>query len=82
MENITEIKDGSQAKSELWELAREGARKMIQTALFIEQQEFLEQYSHLQTEDGSRRFVCKPALTVTHPAGQVSDPPCDPMRTS
>ena len=57
MKNIKEISDSSQSKSVLWELAREGARSMIQAALIQEQQEFIEQYGHLLTESGQKRFV-------------------------
>lgn len=74
MDKIAELLDGSQAKSALWELAQQGARRMIQTALLLEQQEFLEQYGHLLTEDGSKRFVKNgylPEREISMPAGKI-----------
>ena len=72
MENITEIKDGSQAKSALWELAQEGARTMIQAALIQEQADFIEKHAHLLTEDGKKQIVRNgflPERTIKTPAG-------------
>lgn len=74
MENIIEIKDDSQPKTKLWELAREGARTMIQAALVQEQMEFLEKYSHLVTETGLSRFVKNgflPERELHMPAGKI-----------
>jgi len=74
MEKIKEINDGSQLKSALWELAREGARSMIQAALIQEQQEFLEQYGHHLTETGQKQFVKNgflPERNLMMPAGNI-----------
>ncbi len=74
MEKITGIEDRSQLKSALWELAREGARSMIQVALLQEQQEFLEQYGHNLTETGQKQFVKNgflPERNIMMPAGNI-----------
>ena len=74
MDNISEIKDSGQSKSALWELAREGARVMIQAALIQEQQEFIEQHTHLLTETGRKRFVkngFQPEREIQMPAGKI-----------
>ena len=57
MKKIKHSYDASQAKSALYELAREGARKMIEIALIEEQDVFLKKYSHLLTRSDSKRLV-------------------------
>lgn len=74
MEKITEIHNASQPKSALWELAKEGARQMIQAALIQEQQEFLEEYGHLITENNQQRFVKNgylPERKIKMPVGNL-----------
>lgn len=74
MEIITEIKDASQPKTALWELAREGARSMIQAALIQEQNDFLEEYGHLVTQEGNKRFLKNghlPKREIKMPAGSI-----------
>jgi len=74
MKNITELEESSQAKTALWELAREGARVMIQTALLQEQREFLEHHGHLMTDSGRKRFVKNgflPERNVKMAAGSI-----------
>lgn len=74
MKNVSEIKEFSQSNSVLWELAREGARTMIQAALIQEQEEFLANYSHLLDPDG-RQLVVKngylPERNIKTSAGEL-----------
>lgn len=74
MRNVSEIKEFGQAKSVLWELAREGARTMIQAALIQEQEEFLAAHSHLLDESGKRLIVKNgflPERELKTPAGEI-----------
>lgn len=57
MKEVTDLAQYSQPKSILWEIAREGAREMIQRALIYEQEEFLRQHEDLLTEAGKQRLV-------------------------
>lgn len=57
MERIKKQDVQGQVKSILWELAREGARAMIQAALVQEQEDFLKAHSHLLDNHGRKRLV-------------------------
>jgi len=74
MENIAKVKDSSQAKSALWELAQKGAKEMIQAALILEQEEFLQEFQKRVTDEGLKRFVkngFNPGREILMPGGKV-----------
>lgn len=74
MRNVSEIKEISQSNSVLWELAKEGARTMIQAALIQEQEEFISNHSHLLDKDGKRLIVKNgylPERNIKTSAGEI-----------
>lgn len=74
MRNVSEIKEISQSNSVLWELAKEGARTMIQGALIQEQEEFISNHSHLLDKDGKRLIVKNgylPERNIKTSAGEI-----------
>ncbi len=55
--SVAQNETGSEARSVLDDLAREGARRMLKEALEVEVEEFVARHKHIVDEEGRRQVV-------------------------